>query len=92
MNEPRRARCSSPVYAGWFGSATDTREGIHRTGMRLDSFGGVALAVRLDGALDETVYRPSTPVNGFIQQVPHAGADATEKTEVWVMFDAVHLY
>ena len=43
--------------------------------------------VQLDGVLDEEVYQRVLPVDDFIQSVPIDGAPATEKTEVWVMFD-----
>ncbi len=48
--------------------------------------------VDLDGVLEETIYRTAPPMTGFIQQVPHPGAAATEKTDVWVMHDAANLY
>ena len=48
--------------------------------------------IRLDGRLDEPVYHTVTPITGLIQQVPDEGAAATEKTDVWVMFDEDHVY
>jgi hypothetical protein len=48
--------------------------------------------LRLDGALDEAVYRDVPSVSDFIQQVPREGAAATERTEAWVMFDDENLY
>ena len=48
--------------------------------------------IRLDGRLDEEVYLTVPPVTDFIQQVPVEGAPATEKTEVWIMFDQRNLY
>ena len=46
----------------------------------------------VDGRLDDEVYAVTESVSGFIQQVPREGADATERTESWVMFDADTLY
>ncbi len=48
--------------------------------------------LRLDGRLDESVYRDVPPISGFIQQTPVEGASATEKTEAWVMFDDTNVY
>jgi Domain of unknown function (DUF5916)/Carbohydrate family 9 binding domain-like len=46
----------------------------------------------IDGKLDEAVYSTATPTTAFVQQEPHAGMPATEKTEVWVFFDDRNLY
>ena len=48
--------------------------------------------LQLDGVLDEEVYQRVLPVDDFIQSVPNDGAPATEKTEVWVMFDTESIY
>jgi hypothetical protein len=48
--------------------------------------------LRLDGALDESVYSANLPFGGFIQVVPKAGAPSSERTDVWVMFDTRHMY
>ena len=48
--------------------------------------------LRLDGSLDEAVYRMVTPISDFIQTEPQAGAAATERTEVWIAFDAENVY
>ena len=48
--------------------------------------------LRVDGALDESVYATNLPFGGFIQVVPKAGAPSSERTDVWVMFDARHMY
>jgi hypothetical protein len=49
-------------------------------------------ALTLDGRLDESIYRTSTPFSGFIQQEPTAGAPATEDTQVWLFFDDRNIY
>ena len=47
--------------------------------------------LRIDGRLDESVY--STPgITDFIQTLPRNGAEPTERTEAWVMFDATNIY
>lgn len=48
--------------------------------------------ITVDGRLDESVYQAVRSIGDFIQQVPAEGKPATEKTEVWVMFDADHVY
>ncbi len=48
--------------------------------------------LRLDGQLDERVYQTIAPVTDFIQQEPNEGAPATERTEVWVLFDGETVY
>jgi len=48
--------------------------------------------IRLDGRLDEPVYQAIQPITGFVQQVPDEGSQATEKTEVWILFDSTNIY
>lgn len=48
--------------------------------------------VRIDGTLDERVYADIPPISDFIQQDPQEGAPATEKTEVWILFDDRNIY
>ena len=48
--------------------------------------------IRMDGSLDEEVYRREKPFGGFIQVVPRYGAEQTERTEVWVMYDDRNMY
>ena len=46
----------------------------------------------LDGVLDEGVYARIRPIDGFLQQEPHEGQPATQKTDVWLLFDDRNLY
>ena len=46
----------------------------------------------LDGRLDESVYASVPAISDFLQQEPHEGQPATEKTEAWILFDDEHLY
>ena len=48
--------------------------------------------LRVDGNLDEAVYRDVPPVSDFIQVDPQAGAPATQKTEIWVFYDDNNVY
>lgn len=51
---------------------------------------GAPLAI--DGVLDEPVYREVRPITHFVQQEPHEGQAATERTEAWLFFDDRHFY
>jgi hypothetical protein len=48
--------------------------------------------IRVDGRLDEAVYQDVRPITGFIQMEPRAGEPATERTEVWLLYDDTNLY
>ena len=48
--------------------------------------------IRLDGLLDEEVWRRAVPATDFVQLDPDNGAPATERTEVRVVFTAHSLY
>ena len=48
--------------------------------------------LRMDGRLDESVYSTVPAISDFIQQEPREGEPATEKTEVWILFDDRNIY
>jgi hypothetical protein len=48
--------------------------------------------LKVDGILEESVYRENVPATDFIQQEPSEGAPASERTEAWVLFDGMNLY
>ena len=52
----------------------------------------IAEPIVLDGRLDEPVYEEIASIGDFIQQEPMEGAPATERTEVWLMFDETNVY
>jgi hypothetical protein len=52
----------------------------------------VSEPLRIDGALDESLYRDVRSISDFIQVEPDGGEDATERTETWVAFDDDHVY
>jgi hypothetical protein len=52
----------------------------------------LAQPLRIDGALDEALYSSHEPMSDFIQMEPAHGAPATEKSEVWIAFDADNVY
>jgi hypothetical protein len=48
--------------------------------------------IRLDGRLDEEIYTLVPPISDFIQTEPRAGEPATQRTDVWVLFDRTNVY
>jgi hypothetical protein len=48
--------------------------------------------LRIDGALDEALYRDERPISDFIQVEPDGGQAATERTETWIAFDEDFVY
>ncbi|MGD9902722.1 MAG: DUF5916 domain-containing protein [Vicinamibacterales bacterium] len=48
--------------------------------------------LRLDGRLEEPLYTAARPISDFVQLEPVSGPAASEKTEVWLAFDAGHIY
>ena len=52
----------------------------------------VSQPLKIDGRLDEEVYGAVLAAGDFIQQEPTEGEPATEKTEIWVLFDNENLY
>jgi Domain of unknown function (DUF5916) len=48
--------------------------------------------LRIDGALDEALYREVPAISEFIQVEPDGGEPATERTETWVAFDDDYVY
>ena len=52
----------------------------------------LATGLRLDGRLDEPVYRIVPAITDFVQQMPVEGARASERTDAWILFDATNIY
>jgi hypothetical protein len=48
--------------------------------------------LRVDGRLDEPIYASVVPMSDFIQNDPAVGEPATERTDVWISFDADNIY
>ena len=46
----------------------------------------------IDGRLDDSVWLAARPIGGFVQHEPFDGRDATERTEVRILFDRGALY
>src|SRR5262245_41812065 len=66
-----------------------TREGDGTTTLRAIR---IDAPLRIDGALDEELYRRVAPMTGFIQIEPDDGAIASERTELWLAFDKDNVY
>ena len=52
----------------------------------------VASPIRIDGALDDSLYATVPSISGFVQVEPNIGEPATEQTEVWFAFDDDNVY
>src|SRR5688572_8113987 len=48
--------------------------------------------LRIDGRLDEAIYRDAPSVSGFVDTEPVSGRPAEELTDVWVFFDDDNVY
>ncbi len=48
--------------------------------------------LRIDGALDETVYKTAPGFGGLLQVAPRYGQPSSEKTDIWVSFDGTNIY
>ena len=52
----------------------------------------VTTPLKIDGRLDEAVYAEVPPISDFIQNDPKPGEVATEKTDMWILFDDQRVY
>jgi hypothetical protein len=66
-----------------------TRDAANRATVRAIR---LATPLRVDGRLDEDVYRNEKPITDFIQTLPRNNSEPTERTEAWVTFDALNIY
>jgi hypothetical protein len=48
--------------------------------------------IRVDGRLDEEIYKTTPAIADFVQQEPDEFKPATEKTEAWIFFDDDNVY
>ncbi len=46
----------------------------------------------IDGLLRDPIYSQVPAISDFVQQEPHEGEPATERTELWIFFDATNIY
>ena len=66
-----------------------TREGFTRVTVRATR---IAEPIVLDGRLTEEIYTRVRSISDFVQQEPREGEPATEKTDVWLLFDDDNVY
>ena len=52
----------------------------------------ITAPLRIDGRLDEAVYAAVPAMTDFVQTEPAEGLPASERTEVWILFDADNVY
>jgi hypothetical protein len=96
----RTALILIPAILAWFPAfALAVTEPVPPAVIARDADGSVTIrairlneALVLDGRLDDPVYRDTIPIDEFIQQEPHEGQPATDKTEVWVAYDEDAVY
>ena len=48
--------------------------------------------IKVDGRLDEPIYAATPPIDTFYQVDPVPGAPASQKTELWILFDGQNIY
>jgi len=70
-------------------AATVARDGAGHVTVRATR---VTEPITLDGTLDEDLYARIQPIDGFLQQEPHEGQPATQKTDVWLLYDDKYVY
>jgi len=75
--------------AGLSAQVSDTRADAQRAHLRAVP---VTEPIRLDGVLDEAIWRTAHPATGFVQAEPQEGQPSSERTEVRVAFDGDNLY
>src|SRR5262245_66501843 len=46
---------------------------------------------KIDGVLDEAVWKTATPIDKFVQQEPREGQPATDRTEVRGLYERKHI-
>src|SRR5690242_19451338 len=47
---------------------------------------------KIDGALDEEIYRDNPPISELVQVEPVFGAPASEPTDIWIFFDSDNIF
>ena len=52
----------------------------------------VSQPIRVDGKLDEEIYKATPAISNFVQQEPNEFQPATERTDAWIFFDNDNIY
>ena len=82
--------CLLTIALVWLGPATSDAQDRERK--RAAAVRVAEGAVRVDGRLDEAVWRQATPLAGFTQKEPVEGAPATDDLDVRFVYDNGALY
>lgn len=92
------AKTPAPASASDGRLAVDATAQLESEVISRDSEGGITIRgtrvaerLRIDGRLDEDVYRTVHPFGDFVQQEPRDGQPSTVETDVWVLFDDEHV-
>src|SRR5262245_232390 len=80
---PRLVRCAAAI--GLWLLVARARAAPQETGSRTVRAVRLSTPLRVDGVLDEEIYRAVPPITGFIQMLPQEGQPASEETEAWVL-------
>src|SRR4051794_12762 len=52
----------------------------------------ISTPINIDGNFEDEVYQRVDPIVGLIQQDPNEGEQASEDTDLWIMFDDKNIY
>src|SRR5689334_22045831 len=69
--------------------ATITRDAANKATVRAIK---LSAPLKVDGILDEDVYKREQPFGGLVQVAPNYGATSSEKTDLWVTYDDKFIY
>jgi hypothetical protein len=90
LAQNRASAVAVPADPGRAAAApTVTRNGAGHVTVRATR---IAERITIDGALDEDLYGRIPAIDGFIQQEPHEGRPATQKTDAWLYYDDTNVY
>ena len=71
------------------GDSPITRDAMGKATMRAVR---LTQPLKVDGTLDEAIYRDMPSASGFLETEPVSGKTAEERTEVWIFFDEDNVY
>ena len=80
---------AAPTSAAGFGVARDVGILTGRPTVRVPR---IRERPRIDGRLDDAIWRDAQHITRFVQQNPVEGAPATEATDVWIAYDSQNFY
>src|SRR6185295_18958553 len=69
--------------------ATITRDAANKATVRAIK---LSAPLKVDGILDEDVYKREQPFGGLVQVAPNYGATSSEMTDLWVTYDDKFIY